>query len=270
MYGKPDARKRLTALITGASSGLGESMAKNLSRRGHDLILVSENLPELNRVKGEIEALRAGPVTVLAMDLFKQDSAERIFEFCRRRNMPVDILINCAGIFLNIDRELNNIKCVESIINLHVMSLAKLCFLFGGVMMGRKQGYILNVSSIAAEFCDPASLTYGPTKRFILALSEALHCEWKNHNITVTCLTPGGIRTNFFRANDVLLPPVIKYSLIEPDACAEIGINAMFRGKLRITPGIFGKLQSLFLRIVSRPSTYDCIKKSYFSMMSRR
>ena len=260
---------RLTALITGASSGLGESIAKNLAARGVDLILVSENLSELVRVKNEIGARCQRAVTILEMDLFNHDSAERVHDFCDKEKLPVDILVNCAGIFLNIEREMQSIESIENVINLHVLSMTKLCFLFGRHMIDRRLGYILNISSIAAEFPDPASLTYGPTKRYILSFSKALHCEWKPYNIHVSCLTPGGIRTNFFSANNVFIPPIIRYTLLSSDSCAEIGLNAMFRGRPRVTPGITGKLQSFFLKMISRPSTYPLIKKTYFSMKNR-
>jgi short-subunit dehydrogenase len=266
---KINSDNKLTALITGASSGLGESIAKNLAGRGTDLILVSENPAELKRVKKDIESRYQCSITILEMDLFKHDSADRILDFCDNENLAVDILVNCAGMFLNIEREMKSIGCIENVINLHVLSLTKLCFLFGRSMIEQKRGYILNISSIAAEFPDPASLTYGPTKRYILSFSEALHCEWKHHNIRVTCLTPGGLRTNFFSANNVFLPPIIKFTLLSPDTCAEIGLNAMFSGKARVTPGITSKLQSFFLKMISRPATYPIIKRSYFSMKNR-
>lgn len=265
-----NTQKRETALITGASSGLGESMAKNLARRGYDLLLISENKKELGRVKREIKSnSSSSSVTILEMDLFNPEAAERVFAFCEKKKIQVAILANCAGIMLNIDREMRDIGAIENVINLHVMSVTKLCFLFGRKMIERKVGHILTVSSIAAEFPDPASLTYGPTKRYILSLSEALHCEWKRHNIRVTCLTPGGIKTNFFNANCVYIPPIIRWTLISAEACAEIGINAMFRGRARITPGIFGKLQSFFIKRISRPSTYPFIKKVYFGLKDR-
>ena len=263
---KSYAERRLTALVTGASSGLGESFARKLAAGGNDLVLVSENGPELARVQRDIESVAACSVTTIVMDLFKPDGPDRIFDHCRRNGLQVDILINCAGIFVNVDREMSELAPVENIINLHVLAVTKLCFLFGRSMIPRKMGYILNISSIAADFADPASLTYGPTKRYVLSLSEALHCEWKEHNINVTCITPGGIKTNFFSANKVFIPGIIRRTLISADRCAEIGLNALFRGTFRVTPGITGKIQSILLRIFSRPLTYGLIKKIYFSM----
>lgn len=265
----PTAQPARTALITGASSGLGESFAHDLARRGHDLLLISENLKDLRRVKNDIESSYSRTAIILEMDLFDPASPDRIAAFCRKKNIAVDILVNCAGIYLTIDREMGDIASIENILNLHVVSLTKLCFLFIRPMLERKQGYILNVSSINSEFPDPASMTYGPTKRFILSLTESLHCEFKNHNIRVTCLTPGGIRTNFFSANNVFIPPIIRHTLISSDDCARKALDAMFRGKARVTPGIAGKLQSFFLRRLSRPITYPLIKKSYYSMKNK-
>jgi short-subunit dehydrogenase len=269
MKSEKKSGQKLTALITGASSGLGESIAKNCASRGIDLLLVSENAKELNRVRQEIKKGFHCSVTGVVMNLFAPDSAGRLFDLCRRRGQRVDILANCAGIYLNIDREMREVECIDDILNLHIFSLTKLCFLFGRTMIKQKLGYILNVSSIAAGFPDPASLTYGPTKRYVRSLSEALHCEWKPHNVRVTCLTPGSINTNFFKANGVFVPPIIRSTMISPEKCAEIGLNAMFKGKRRITPGISGKLQAVLLRAISRPATYEIIKKSYFSMKQK-
>ena len=262
---KPEP-KGLTALVTGASSGLGESIAKELASRGCTCLLASENGPELERVRNDILARGAGMAIARVIDLSQPDSADRLHRFCLDRDINVDILVNCAGMYLPIEREMVDNSGVETILNLHVVSLTKLCFLFGRPMLHRKRGWILNISSIASEFPDPASLTYGPSKRYVLSFSEALHCEWKDRNVSVTCLTPGGIDTNFFRANSVFVPPIIRKTLISAPDCARAGINAMFSGKMRVTPGITGKLQSFLLRIISRPLTYPLIRRSYFSM----
>ncbi len=261
--------KNFTALVTGASSGLGEAIAKNCAARGFGLILVSENARELNRVRNEIKRHYSCNAITYTVDLFRPDSAQRLFNLCQKGKLAIDLLANCAGIYLNVEREMRDTASLDNIVNLHILSFTKLCFLFGREMIKQGRGYILNVASIAARFPDPASLTYGPTKRYILSLSEALHCDWKEHNVRVTCLTPGGIRTNFFRANHVFIPPVIKSTLISPEQCAEAGLNALFKGKAVLTPGISGKLQSFFLRIISRRATYNMIKRSYFSMKEK-
>lgn len=266
MLGKTDEQKRLTALITGASSGLGESIAKNLAKRGHDLILVSEDGDELKRVRNVIKSRFPVSVKIMLADLFQAESADRIYLYCERNSIHIDILVNCAGIYPTIEREMSDILMVNNVINLHVLSLTKLCFLFGTAMVARKSGFILNVSSIAAEFPDPASTTYGPTKRYILSLSEALHSEWKPSNVRVTCVTPGGLKTDFFSSNNVFIPPVIRHTLLSPDTCAEISIKALFKGKVRVTPGIAGKLQSFFLKLFVCRLTYPIIKRIYFSM----
>jgi short-subunit dehydrogenase len=258
-----------TALITGGSSGLGEAMAKNLAAKGHRLVLVSENSTALARVKKDCHEAGAASVDALTFDLFKPDAADQLYSTCVTKDIAVDILINCAGIFLNIEKEMRDMQCIENIINLHIVSLTKLCFLFGRGMIARRNGYIMNISSIAAGITDPASLTYGPTKRYIRSFSEAIHCDWREHNVRVTCLTPGGIKTNLFASNDVFIPPIIRRTLITADVCAAKGLSAMFRGKARVTPGLFGKLQLLFLLIISHPLTYGMIKRSYFSMKEK-
>jgi len=259
----------LTALITGGSSGLGEACALILARSGHRLILVSENQKELARAGRVCLDAGAARADTICLDLTTRDAAERLHGECIARGLVIDVLINCAGIYPTIERELTDISCIDAVVNLHVLALTKLCLLFGRDMIARRRGYILNVSSIASGFPDPASLTYGPSKRYVRSFSEAIHCEWKEYGVKVTCMTPGGISTNFFTANNVFIPPIIRRTLISAEDCARAGLRAMFRGTRRVTPGLYGKLQSVILSIISRPLTYPLIKKSYFSMKNK-
>lgn len=263
------AHATLTALITGGSSGLGEAMAVALSRSGHRIILVSENQKELSRAGRACLDAGATLVHTICLDCTACDAAQRLYDECATRGLAVDVLINCAGIYTTIERELSDLSCIDAVVNLHVLTLTKLCLLFGRDMVSRRRGYILNVSSIASGFPDPASLTYGPSKRYVRSFSDAIHCEWKEYGVKVTCMTPGGINTNFFAANNVFIPPIIRRTLISAQDCAQAGLRAMFRGKRRVTPGLYGKLQSVILSVISRPITYPLIKKSYFSMKDK-
>ena len=263
---KEEKNQNLTALVTGASSGLGEAMSRLLAEKGHGLVLVSENAAELNRVRLSIKQYHPVKIEIIPADLTMQDSADKVYKTCSEKNIRVDVLVNCAGIYANTEIEIKDPRRAEDLLNIHVISLTKLCFLFGRDMIVRRAGFILNVASITAFFTDPASLTYGPSKNYIYSFSRALHCDWKEHNVKVTCALPGGIATNFFQTNEVFIPGILRKILLTPERCAAICLNALFKGKRYVIPGIAGKLQALGFWIIARPIFYRFVRRIYFSL----
>ena len=255
-----------TALITGASSGIGEAFALLLAQRGCSLVLVSENEPELKRVKARIGSLYPVSVRIIQADLCRTESADRLFGTCSEEGIEVDLLINGAGIYVNAEIELADPDRVRDELALHVQSLTRLCLLFGRAMIERCGGSILNISSISAFFPDFSSLTYGPSKDYVLKLSEALHCDWKEHNIRVTCLVPGGVRSNFFKTNRIYVPPMVTSHLMSAERCAGIGLRALSKGKMRVIPGVLAKLHMLLFRFTTKPAFYSFYKRLYFRM----
>jgi hypothetical protein len=257
------------ALITGASSGLGKAISLQLAGMGYNVIIVGNDNIGLVKLKKLIITKFLIKVYNVCIDLSNPKAIDNLFNICDKKKFVVSVLINCAGIFKNINDELYNENSIDGIINLHVNTLTKLCLKFGTEMRKRRFGYILNISSIAANFIDPASLTYGPTKRFIKSFSEGLHCELKPYNVYVSCAMPGGINTEFFSSNIIYIPYVIRKTLISADKCATICLKKLFKGRRLFIPGIFGKIQYFVLRMISRPATYGLIKKLYFYMKNK-
>ncbi len=259
----------MTALVTGGSSGLGRAIATVLAERGCDLLLVSEDGPELKEAGRQIGYRSKVSVQTLKKDLTTLTAADEVFGHCRAQGIEVDILVNCAGIFTNQERELDDLRRVRNLLALHVGTLSQLCFLFGKTMIQRRRGYILNVGSISALFQDPSSVTYGPSKRYVLAFSKSLHSHWREHNVKVTCVVPGGIRTAFFRSNNIYLPPIAARHLMPVERCAEIAVRALLRGRRLVIPGVAAKLHALLYRIMLRPAFYSLLKRKYLAMKSR-
>jgi short-subunit dehydrogenase len=257
------------ALVTGASSGIGEALAKALAGRGYRLLLASENGSELERVRGEIAAAFAVEVRALVEDLAEPGAAERLFRRCRELAWPVEVLVNCAGFFLNLERELAEPASTERLLALHVQAPTRLCLRFGTQMIERRRGFILNVGSISALFPDPSSLTYGPSKRYLLAFSQGLRLSWREHGVRVCCLVPGGIRTAFFAHNDIYVPGMVAGHLYPPEKCARRALRALFRGRGRITPGLLAHLNVLLFRFLLTPTFYDWAKRLYFRLRAR-
>jgi hypothetical protein len=251
----------LTALVTGASSGLGEALARELSTRGVRLLLASENAPELERVRGELAA--RGEVQAFVLDLAQPDAPERLHGHCRELGWPVDVLVNCAGIFLNVESELEDPVRSRRLLALHVQAPTRLCLLFGRDMLERRRGWILNVASISALFPDPSSLTYGPSKRYLLAFSEGLALQWREAGVRVCALIPGGIRTNFFANNRIYLPGLVAGHLASPQRVARAGIRALFRGRRRLIPGLRPLLHVLLFKTMLTPALYGFSSRLY-------
>ena len=261
------ASRQLTALVTGASSGLGEALARELSARGLRLVLASENAPELERVRGELAA--RGEVRTLLLDLTLPDAPERLHAQCRELGWPVDVLVNCAGMLLTVERELAEPGSVQRLLALHVQAPTRLCLLFGKEMLERGRGWILNVASISALFPDPSSLTYGPSKRYLLAFSRSLALQWREAGVRVCVLVPGGVRTNFFANNRVYVPALVAGRLASPQRVARAGLDALFRGRHRLIPGLLPRLHVLLFKALLTPPLFGFSKRLYARLRAK-
>ena len=180
------------ALVTGASAGLGVEFARQLSKRGHRLVLAARRKDRLEELARELGNARA-----VAIDLSKATASAKLMADIEANGETVDLLVNNAGFgligrFAELDA-----KRERQMIDLNIGALTDLCRAVAPAMIARKSGSILNVASTAAFQPGPKMAVYFATKAFVLSLSEALHEELKPHGIKVTCLCPGPTRTEF-------------------------------------------------------------------------
>lgn len=180
------------ALVTGASAGLGTEFARQLSKRGHRLVLAARRKERLDELAKELGNARA-----VAIDLSTGDASAKLMADLAAHGETVDLLVNNAGFgligqFAELDagRE-------RQMIDLNVGTLADLCRAVAPQMIERQSGGILNVASTAAFQPGPKMAVYYATKAFVLSLTEALHEELKPHGIKMSCLCPGPTRTEF-------------------------------------------------------------------------
>lgn len=180
------------ALVTGASAGLGVEFARQLSKRGHRLVLAARRKERLQELANELGNARA-----VAIDLSRKGAAEKLMADVEAHGEIVDLLVNNAGFGL-IGRfaELDAAR-QRQMIDLNAGALTDLCRAAAPGMIERKSGAILNVASTAAFQPGPKMAVYFATKAFVLSLSEALHEELKPHGVKVSCLCPGPTRTEF-------------------------------------------------------------------------
>lgn len=187
--------KQPLALITGATSGIGLAIATLLIEKHYHLILVSRSSEKLQHVSAELGAHNiVGPI---CLDLAKQDCAEQLFAACEKENYHVDLLVNNVGVGVFGEFTEQALSSVTNMLELNIMTLTKLCHLFGKQMQQQKHGKILNIASTAA-FQPMSYLTsYAASKSYVLHFSEGLNADLKHDNVNVYCLCPGATATHF-------------------------------------------------------------------------
>lgn len=227
-----------TALITGASSGMGLIFARRLAEEGMDLVLVSNQDEELKKVAAELSAKYSVKADFLCQDLAKQDSAEELFAWCRGRGHVIDILINNAGMFFFKELDEGDLNRVATMINLHNMTVVKASILFGCDMKKRGFGYILNMSSMAAKLPAPGITVYCATKSFLKTFGKAFSFEMNPHGIGVTTVCPAAIATPLYNLREDLLDFGVKIGVIKrPEWLVNRALRAMQRRKRLLRPG---------------------------------
>ena len=247
------AAKRGTALITGASGGIGAELAKIFAREGFDVVLVARRKEELEKLAGELAKSHGVTATAIAADLTKPGAADELFAETKKRKLDVDALVNNAGFgtyghFLELDlaRELQEIQ-------LNVVALTHLTKLFGGPMAERKRGWILNVASTAGFQPGPLMAVYYATKAYVLSLSEALTTELKPLGIHVTALCPGPTESGFQSAAKMQESMLFKrLAVADAASVAEQGFRGVMRGRAVVVTGMLNKMMVQSVRVTPR------------------
>lgn len=220
----------MKAVITGASSGIGQEIARELAKRGYDLILVARRRDRLEKLAGELPV----KCRIIEADLSNAEQCKMLY--CRARGEDVEILVNNAGFGLcgpfsvtSLDRELDMIR--TNIIAVHILTK-----LFLHDFRMRNRGYILNVASSAGFMAGPLMATYYATKNYVLRLSEAVREELRREGsaVRIAALCPGPVDTEFNKVADV------RFSLPGMNArtCAKIAVKKLLRGRAVIVPGV--------------------------------
>ncbi len=220
-----------TALITGASGGIGAEFARYHASKKGDLILVARRLDALNALKAELESTHGVTVHVIAQDLGEAGGADALVAAVGAIGVPVDILINNAGFGghgKHIDRDLAD---EQAMIDLNIKALVTLSHAFGGKMAAQGSGHILQLGSTAGFMPGPLQAVYFATKAFVNSFSQALDQELRSSGVTCTVLAPGYVETGFADRADLGGTDLVK-SGKSPQSVAKQGYDAMTAGKL--------------------------------------
>ncbi|MEU1730835.1 SDR family oxidoreductase [Streptosporangium sp. NPDC020145] len=226
-----------TALVTGASSGIGAEFARQLAARGHDLVLVARSAEKLESLAGELRGAHGVRAEVVVQDLAAPDAASRVAEEVAARGMTVDLLVNNAGFgtagrFEEIPAEREH---EELMVN--VVSLVGLTHAFVPGMVARGGGAVVNVGSTAGFHVAPYFATYGASKSFVLNFSLALWSEYRGRGVKVLAVTPGPVETAFF---DVIgtRAAAIGARMMTPDRVVRGALRALDRDRGYVVPGV--------------------------------
>jgi short-subunit dehydrogenase len=237
MSGSDPGRRWRTALVTGASSGIGEAVARHLATEGTDLVVVARDVERLEKLAAELGAAHEVEVEVLPADLGAPVARHAVEQRLADPDRPVDLLINNAGFGTNgsfhdlpVDRE-------EQEVQVNVLALLRLTSAALGPMVARGRGHVLNIASIGALYPIPGSATYGATKAFVCSFTDAVHEELRGTGVVATASLPGFTRTEFQQRSDwsgqESLPG---FAWLTADEVARDSLDGAWAGRARVVP----------------------------------
>jgi short-subunit dehydrogenase len=235
------------ALVTGASAGLGVEFARQLSKRGHRLVLAARRKDRLEALAKELGNTRA-----VTIDLSKPNAAARLMADLEAAGERVELLVNNAGLgligrFASLDA-----KRLRQMIDLNNGTLTDLCRAVAPSMIKRKSGAILNVASTAAFQPGPNMAVYFATKAYVLSLTEALHEELKPHGVRVSCLCPGPTRTEFGDVAGFGGNGLFDRVAMDSPQVVEAGLAGLDNNRAVVVPGWMNKIAAASTRFAPR------------------
>lgn len=250
-----------TALITGASGGIGLVFAQKLAKERYDLVLVARSEKTLQTLAEQLRSQYDIRVTVLAKDLSRLEAPAEIYEALRGAGTAVDVLINNAGFAsYGLFHELDRAKELE-MVQLNITNLVALTHLFVGEMVGRGYGRVLNVASTAAFQPGPLMATYYASKAFVLHFSEAIANELQGTGVTITALCPGPTASGFQERAAMQDSKLVQGGLMSAEAVVEQGYQALISGKVVEIPGLSNKVGAWSARLVPRQTAVGIVRR---------
>jgi len=234
------------ALITGGSSGIGRELAKLFAQDHYNLVLVARSQDELAQTAAELQQQYGVQVHTIAKDLFEPQAPFEVYDEIKAQGIQIDALVNDAGqgqygafTTTDINRELD-------IIQLNIGAYVTFTKLYLQEMVARKEGKILQVSSLGAEIPGPLQAVYHGTKAFVTSFTEAVREEVKDSGVTITILEPGVTDTDFFNKADMERAKLVAEGpKADPAKVAQDGYDALLAGKDKVVSGLMNKAQAL-------------------------
>lgn len=243
----PDPSAASAALVTGASSGIGAAIARELAARGHNLICVARRAERLAELADELSRSAGVRVEPLAADLADDAERDRLAAEVERLGLTVEILVNCAGFGSAGDLQREDRELLVRMVRLNCDALLDLQARYAPGMAARGRGAIVNLASTAAFQPMPGNATYAASKAFVLSLSEATHAELAEAGVTVTAVCPGPVKTEFADVAGIAAAgervPGFVWTPAEDVATA--AVDGADRGRRVVVPGLLNRAGAL-------------------------
>jgi len=233
--------RTLTALITGASSGIGAALARRFARGGFNVVLVARSADKLETLAKALAAEHGVKAWAVAADLARPDAAANLASAMKRARRPIDLLVNNAGVLAHGSFVELPAQRHQQLIDLNVSGLTAMLAAFVPPMVARGQGRVLNVASIAAFQPVPSLASYAATKAYVLSLTESLSEELKGTGVSITALCPGITATGMLeqaRAEHAELARLPGFVIGSAEAVADEGFEACMQGEVIRVPGV--------------------------------
>jgi short-subunit dehydrogenase len=252
---------RQTALITGASVGIGRDLARVFAEHGHDLVVTARNQSQLESLAAELNQKHGITVDVIAKDLSLPAAPRELFDETRSRGIAIEMLVNDAGFGTSGPFDRTDLESILNMLRVNVVALTHLARLFLPEMLARGRGRILNVASTAAFQPGPLMAVYYASKAYVLSLSEAIAAEVESKGVSVTALCPGPTATEFQKRAGIENSRLFQRNTMDSLTVARAGYAGMMRGKRVVIPGLNNRALALAAKLSPRRLTTAVAKK---------
>jgi uncharacterized protein len=250
-----------TALITGASGGIGLELAREFAKDGYNLVLVARSKEKLESIATDLAKQYNISATVIAKDLSKATAPDELYNELKTQGIGIDALVNNAG-FGNYGKFADNALDKElQAMQLNMVALTHLSKLFVTDMVTRKRGKILNVASTAAFQPGPLMAVYYATKAYVLSFSEAIANELEGTGVTVTVLCPGPTESGFQERAAMQESKLVQSGLMKSADVAAQGYQATKRGQTVVIPGFMNQMLTLTPRLLPRKMVTSTVRR---------
>jgi short-subunit dehydrogenase len=241
------------ALVTGACSGIGREIARELARRGYSLVLVSNRAAELQLSARQLAAEYDVNTQSVELDLARPEAAKSLYDQVHGLGVEVDVLVNNAGMLLFGEVVDTDPDRMQAMLQLHVTTPSLLARYFGADMRERQGGHIVFVSS-ASTWCDfPGIALYGSTKRYLRNFAASIREELARWGVEVTCVAPGAVATGLYGQDGDAAAKAAKMGLLgDPAFVARKAVSGTLRGRRLVLPGMGAKLMALGAALTPR------------------
>lgn len=263
-------RKWKTALVTGASSGIGREFAREIAARGADVVVVARREERLEELAAEIRSERSVDVEIIPADLTDPDDLGQVEKRIRDVLPNIDLLVNNAGTTASGRFDRLDIETHDHLIRLNVLALTRLTHAAVGPMVERGHGGIINVASLAGFQALPREASYAASKAFVVNLTEAVSEEVRSSGVRLVALCPGFTRTEFHPDESIEKSPLPSQIWMDPEPVVEAGLKALRRGQVVCVPGAGYKAARILSEATPRSAVRRVLGKATQQMGGRR